>query len=51
MYIHPVSIWTDLSSLGKKIVLIMVTTGETIGGGRNWEDGKNIHTLLYKIGD
>ena len=28
-----------------------VTIGEAIGGGRNWENGNNIYTLLYKIGD
>ena len=27
----------------------MVTIGETVRGGKNWEGGNNIHTLLYKI--
>ena len=27
----------------------MVTIGETGGGGKNWEGGNNIYTLLYKI--
>ena len=34
---------------------LMVTTVktivETIGGGKNWEGGNNIYTLLYKIDD
>ena len=29
----------------------MVSIGETVGGGKNWEGENNIHTLLHKIDD
>ena len=30
---------------------LIATIGETIVGGRNWEGGNNIYTLLYGIDD
>ena len=30
---------------------LVVTTGETVGGKEEREDGNNTHTLLYKIDD
>ena len=29
---------------------LWITIGETMGRGRNWEDGNNTYILLYKIG-
>ena len=31
--------------------VLVVTTGETMEAGRNWEDGSNIYTLLYRVYD
>ena len=28
-------------------IKLLVTIGETMGGGINWRDGSNMHTLLY----